>query len=68
MARRLALRDAVAVAAAIALPLIGDPRRFGIDLGPFGPPSLYLLAVVAAAAIGGVGSGLAVSRLSRSLG
>ena len=46
------------VAAAIALPLIVTAIASAIDLGPFGPPSLYLLAVVAAAAIGGVGSGL----------
>ena len=52
------------VTAAIALPLIVTAIASASDLGPFGPPSLYLLAVVAAAAIGGVVSGLAAAVVS----
>jgi two-component system, OmpR family, sensor histidine kinase KdpD len=51
-------RNAVAIAAAIGLPVVATLVASGVDLGPFGPPSLYLLAVVLAAAIGGARSGL----------
>jgi two-component system sensor histidine kinase KdpD len=53
-----------AVGAAIALPLLVTAVASASDLGPFGPPSLYLLAVVAAAAVGGVGSGLGAAVIS----
>jgi two-component system, OmpR family, sensor histidine kinase KdpD len=57
-------RDAVAIAAAIGLPVAATLVASGVDLGPFGPPSLYLLAVVLAAAVGGNRSGLASAVLS----
>jgi two-component system, OmpR family, sensor histidine kinase KdpD len=54
----------VAIAAAIGLPVAATLMASGTDLGPFGPPSLYLLAVVLAAAFGGARSGLAAAALS----
>jgi two-component system, OmpR family, sensor histidine kinase KdpD len=57
-------RNAVAIAAAIGLPVVATAVASGVDLGPFGPPSLYLLAVVLAAAVGGNRSGLASAALS----
>jgi two-component system, OmpR family, sensor histidine kinase KdpD len=57
-------RDVVAIAATIGLPLAATLVASGVDLGPFGPPSLYLLAVVLAAAVGGNRSGLAAAALS----
>jgi two-component system sensor histidine kinase KdpD len=66
--RRRALRSTKirwrAVGAAIALPVLVTAIALAGDLGPFGPPSLYLLAVVAAAAVGGVGSGLGAALVS----
>jgi two-component system sensor histidine kinase KdpD len=53
-----------ALVGAIALPLVATLLASRWDLGPFGPPSLYLLAVVVAAAIGGARSGIAAAALS----
>jgi two-component system sensor histidine kinase KdpD len=52
------------VVSAIALPLVATLLASRWDLGPFGPPSLYLLAVVVAAAIGGAWSGIAAAAVS----
>jgi two-component system sensor histidine kinase KdpD len=58
---RRRLRDAVAT---LAFPIVATAVGTTLDLGPFGSPSLYLLAVVATAAIGGLWSGLAAAALS----
>ncbi|MBI3648138.1 MAG: DUF4118 domain-containing protein [Actinobacteria bacterium] len=50
--------------AALLLPLLATAIGTGLNLGPFGPPSLYLLAVVATAAIGGMWSGVAAAAVS----
>jgi two-component system sensor histidine kinase KdpD len=52
------------VAGAVILPLLATLLASWWDLGPFGPPSLYLLAVVVAAAIGGAWSGIGAAALS----
>src|SRR5438876_9142016 len=52
------------VAAVLLLPILATLVGTALDLGPFAPPSLYLLAVVVAAAIGGLWSGLAAAALS----
>jgi two-component system sensor histidine kinase KdpD len=62
--RRASGRRGWVTAAVIALPLLATAVGVMFDLGPFGPPSLYLLAVVVAAAIGGLWSGLASAALS----
>jgi two-component system sensor histidine kinase KdpD len=55
---------ATAAAAAILLPILATLVGVVFNLGPFAPPSLYLLAVVVAAAVGGPWSGLAAAALS----
>ena len=55
---------ATAAGAAILLPIVATLVGVVFNLGPFAPPSLYLLAVVAAAAVGGPWSGLAAAALS----
>jgi two-component system, OmpR family, sensor histidine kinase KdpD len=50
--------------AAIALPVVATAIASVVELGPFGTPSLYLLAVVVAAAVGGAWSGIAAAALS----
>jgi two-component system sensor histidine kinase KdpD len=59
-----ARRVALGVGAAIVLPLIATGLASAWDLGPFGPPSLYLLAVVVAAAAGGAWSGIGAAVIS----
>jgi two-component system, OmpR family, sensor histidine kinase KdpD len=50
--------------AAIVLPVLATVFASIVDLGPFGPPSLYLLAVVVASAVGGAWSGIAAAAVS----
>lgn len=52
------------MAAALLFPVAATIVASAVDLGPFGPPSLYLLAVVGAAAVGGARSGIVASALS----
>ena len=52
------------VAGAVVLPLLATLLASWWDLGPFGPPSLYLLAVVVAAAVGGAWSGIGAAALA----
>jgi two-component system sensor histidine kinase KdpD len=52
------------VVGAVVLPLVATLLALWSDLGPFGPPSLYLLAVVVAAAMGGAWSGIGAATLS----
>jgi two-component system sensor histidine kinase KdpD len=59
-----ARRIATIAVPAIALPVLVTMVASWLDLGPFGPPSLYLLAVVAAAIIGGATSGIAAAACS----
>jgi two-component system sensor histidine kinase KdpD len=51
-------------AAPLLLPLAATGIATTLDLGPFGPPSLYLLAVVATSAVSGLWSGLAAAAIS----
>jgi hypothetical protein len=62
--RRIPGGRATAAAAAILLPILATLVGVVFNLGPFAPPSLYLLAVVIAAAVGGPWSGLAAAALS----
>jgi two-component system sensor histidine kinase KdpD len=50
--------------APLLLPLAATGVATSLDLGPFGPPSLYLLAVVATSAVSGLWSGLAAAAIS----
>jgi two-component system, OmpR family, sensor histidine kinase KdpD len=59
-----AARIARGSAAAVLLPIAATAIGSAIDLRPFGPPSLYLLAVVATTAIGGLAAGLAAAAIS----
>jgi two-component system sensor histidine kinase KdpD len=58
---RTRIRD---VLATIMLPAAATAIGTSLDLGPFGPASLYLLAVVTTAAVGGLWSGLTAAALS----
>jgi two-component system sensor histidine kinase KdpD len=62
--RRIPGGRATAAAAAILLPILATLVGVVFNLGPFAPPSLYLRAVVVAAAVGGPWSGLAAAALS----
>jgi len=59
-----AARGARGAAAAVLLPIAATAIGSAVDLRPFGPPSLYLLAVVATTAVGGLWAGLAAAVLS----
>src|SRR5437870_5691027 len=58
------LPGAAGPVAAVLLPLLVTLLGTSLHLGPFGPPSLFLLAVVVTAAIGGLWSGLAAAAVS----
>jgi two-component system sensor histidine kinase KdpD len=53
-----------AVFAAVAGPLAATAIAANANVGPFGAPTLYLLSVVAAAAVGGVWSGFGAAIVS----
>ncbi|MFL5735746.1 MAG: ATP-binding protein [Actinomycetota bacterium] len=62
--RRIPGGRLTAAAAAILLPVVATLVGVAFNLRPFAPPSLYLLAVVVAAAVGGPWSGIAAAALS----
>lgn len=53
-----------ATASAVLLPVLATVMAATLDLGPFGPPSLYLLVVVIVAVLGGAWSGIAAAAIS----
>src|SRR3954464_2759135 len=62
--RRIPGGRLTAAAAAILLPVVATLVGVAFNIRPFAPPSLYLLAVVVAAAVGGPWSGIAAAVLS----
>jgi two-component system sensor histidine kinase KdpD len=61
---RLPRGRAIGLVTGVVLALLATLLGVGLELGHFGPPSLYLLAVVVAGALGGVWSGLGTATLS----
>jgi two-component system sensor histidine kinase KdpD len=64
VARRPGWKRVWITTAPLLLPLAVTGSATSIDLGPFGAPSLYLLAVVATSAVSGLWNGLAAAVIS----